>query len=209
LAKYLGALDAYYDAVILRLSAFLDRYTWYGKPIHILSPMLELSTSGALEAPLATVILSVPRTVNNLSGESKPHNNPLPSTYDWKQNGLGHYILHHGEEEAEIWIIPRHSLGLLNTSLKLKHPIFHIHFFAGHMHLNVADMPTLREAKKIAESYYALWLKVKDDPKQTEMYANVLRLTPQSADDYPLAEIAGGLSGKTEGSHNGRDHGSH
>ena len=74
-----------------------------------------------------------------------------------------------------MWIVPRHRLGLLNTALRLKHPIFHIHIFAGDMHISVADMPSLRKAKKIAESYYDLWLKVKDDPKQTEMYAELLK----------------------------------
>jgi hypothetical protein len=176
LSECLGALKAYYDAVINLLPAFFEGYQWYGDPVYVRPGVLVFSTSGALKTqPCPAVKLSQFSVSYSVVSERKSHANALPSAYIWKQNGLGHYILNHSEDKAEIWVIPLRSLGLLNTSLKLKHPIFHIHFFAGHMHLNVADMPSLREAKKIAESYYSLWLKVKDDPKQTEMYAELLK----------------------------------
>jgi hypothetical protein len=97
----------------------------------------------------------------------KSHVSSPPSIYTWQKGCVEDYWLYKGEERTGMLISTCPRLWLLGKGFKLKHPVFHIIFFLpgdSHKHIDLIDMPTLREAKKLAECYYEKWLKVKDDP---------------------------------------------
>jgi hypothetical protein len=55
-------------------------------------------------------------------------------------------------------------LWVSSKPFKLKHKAFAILFFlpGTNNHIPLIDLPTLKEAKELAESYYTQWVQVKD-----------------------------------------------
>jgi len=167
LSKCPSTLKANYDAIVSHLAALFYGYPRNVEPIFVGGTMLEFSTSCAWPShsrtlPRSSLVLSPPPKSHLISS----HIPSLHSTYTWRAHHMGDQLYHNNEETGMI-ITRSPNLCVLDIRVKLRHPVFHILFFIpeSERHISLFDMPTLREAKKLAESYYEAWLKVKDDPE--------------------------------------------
>jgi hypothetical protein len=144
----------------------------YGKPAYAFSEIEGLTmllASGTSDSHTLRVILPRLSFANSRLGKSKLHLDIPPSTYSWRPGFGETYWLYKGEERTgmlvsriRLWIGPKPTKII--KPFKLKHKVFGIIFFFPETDgIHLVDLPTLREAKELAESYYKQWLQVKEE----------------------------------------------
>jgi hypothetical protein len=119
-----------------------------------------------------------------ISSSGKCHNNSPPSS-EWRKFAIGDYWHYVNGEWSGIII---HTVSQLWVSwdkwIHLKHPTYHMTFCpnadTNNTFWHLIDMPTLREAKKLAEEYYKQWLSVNQN------------FDTHTKNLYPLVETLGG-----------------
>jgi hypothetical protein len=120
----------------------------------------------------------------NSSSSGKLHSNSPPSS-EWRKFAIGDYWHYVNGEWSGIII---HTVSQLWVSwdkwIHLKHPTYHMTFCpnadTNNTFWHLIDMPTLREAKKLAEEYYKQWLSVNQN------------FDTHTKNLYPLVETLGG-----------------
>ena len=168
LPQFFIAIRTYQNTIASYLSALFNWNTWNVDPISLwefngMNPTF--STSKPITRPITLPSINC---LNNII--SPKHNNSPTFTYDWRKYAIEDYWMFHDNKHTGIIIntiyqlqINRFKPRLITEFIKLKHPVFSINFHPINDSLNVldlVDMPTLKEAKELAESYYNIWLKV-------------------------------------------------
>jgi hypothetical protein len=121
-----------------------------------------------------------------ISSSGKCHSNSPPSS-EWRKFAIEDYWYYVKGEWTGIIINTVSQLWISwDKWIHLKHPSYHITFCpnadTNNIFWHLIDMPTLREAKKLAEWYYTEWLSVNH------------HFDTQIKTLYPLAKRLGGIA---------------
>jgi hypothetical protein len=170
LPQFFSAIRAYQNTVISNLSTLLNGDTWDVNPIPCFTFGSMFSAFSTSKPQSTTIVL--PRLHLKDNPIAKNHN-LSPTIFDWRKYAVEDYWMFKDGKHTGIIIntvyqlqINRFKPKLITKFIKLKHPVFSINFHPINDSLNVVDlvdMPTLKEAQELAESYYNVWLNVNRD----------------------------------------------